>query len=139
MVPFFFLTMTIAEANGKWDGLITELSNSCLRWDLTSSYIDGGIRLYLCLIDVSTKSDLNKEQLDIGKDLILQYKDIFSKGDHDLGHTDKVRHRIDMVDALSKYPSASIELFGKMVILLQVLMTASLSLFLVNSFLFPHR
>jgi hypothetical protein len=33
-----------------------------------------------------------------------------------------------------KYPSASIELFGKMVILLQVLMTASLSLFLVNSF-----
>jgi hypothetical protein len=36
--------------------------------------------------------------------------------------------------SLSKYPSASIELFGKMVILLQVLMTASLSLFLVNSF-----
>jgi hypothetical protein len=31
--------------------------------------------------------------------------------------------------SLSKYPSASIELFGKMVILLQVLMTASLSLF----------
>ena len=24
-----------------------------------------------------TKSDLNREQLDIGKDLILQYKDIF--------------------------------------------------------------
>ena len=48
-----------------------------------------------------TKSDLNKEQLDIGKDLILQYKDIFSKGDHDLGHTDKVRHRIDMVDETS--------------------------------------
>jgi hypothetical protein len=48
-----------------------------------------------------TKSDLNKEQLDIGKDLILQYKDIFSKGDHDLGHTDRVRHCIDMVDETS--------------------------------------
>jgi hypothetical protein len=36
MVPFFFLTMTIAEANGEWDGLITALSNSCLRWDLTN-------------------------------------------------------------------------------------------------------
>jgi F0F1-type ATP synthase membrane subunit c/vacuolar-type H+-ATPase subunit K len=36
--------------------------------------------------------------------------------------------------SLSKYPSASIEVFGKMVILLQVLMTESLSLFLVNSF-----
>jgi hypothetical protein len=48
-----------------------------------------------------TESDLNKEQLEIGKDLILQYKDIFSKGDHDLVHTDKVRHRIDMVDETS--------------------------------------
>jgi hypothetical protein len=45
-----------------------------------------------------TKSDLNKEQFDIGKDLILQYKDIFSKGDHDVGHIDRVRHRIDIVD-----------------------------------------
>jgi hypothetical protein len=25
-----------------------------LRWDPTSSYIDGGIRLYLCLNDVSS-------------------------------------------------------------------------------------
>jgi hypothetical protein len=35
------------------------------------------------------------------KDLILQYKDIFSKRDHDLGHSDRVRHRIDMVDETS--------------------------------------
>jgi hypothetical protein len=48
------ITMTIAEANGEWDGLITALSNSCLRWDLSSSYIDGGIRLYRCFNDVSS-------------------------------------------------------------------------------------
>jgi hypothetical protein len=55
---------------------------------------DENIKL-LELVDI-TKSDLNKEQLDIGKDLILQYKDIFSKGYHDLGHTERVRHH--MVD-----------------------------------------
>jgi hypothetical protein len=85
--------MTIAEANGERDGLITALSNSCLRWDLicevqpvtietqSTANSDENIKL-LELVDI-TKSDLNKEQLDIGKDLILQYKDIFSKGYHD--------------------------------------------------------
>jgi hypothetical protein len=48
---------------------------------------------------------------------------------------DYIIEGVDLYDiSLSKYPSASIELFGKMVIMLQVLMTASLSLFLVNSF-----
>ena len=45
-----------------------------------------------------TKSDLTDEELEIGKNLILSYQDIFSKGDDDVGHTDRVKHRIDLTD-----------------------------------------
>ena len=45
-----------------------------------------------------TKSNISEEQLEKGKELTLQYCDIFSKGDHDLGHTGLVKHRIDLVD-----------------------------------------
>ena len=45
-----------------------------------------------------TKSNLTEEELQRGKDLILAYTDIFSKGDHDVGHTGKVEHRIDLLD-----------------------------------------
>lgn len=45
-----------------------------------------------------TESDLTTEQLQSGKDLLLTYSDIFSKGDNDVGHTDMVKHRIDLTD-----------------------------------------
>ena len=45
-----------------------------------------------------TQSDLKEEQLQVGIDLILRYQDIFSKGEDDVGHTDRVQHRIDLTD-----------------------------------------
>lgn len=45
-----------------------------------------------------TQSSLSEEQLQEGKDLILDYHDIFSKGDTDLGHTNIVQHRIDLLE-----------------------------------------
>jgi hypothetical protein len=45
-----------------------------------------------------TGSDLSKDQLEKGKQLLLQFSDIFSKGDNDVGHTDRVMHRIDLLD-----------------------------------------
>ena len=43
-----------------------------------------------------TKGDLTYEQLEDGKYLTTGYSDILSKGDHDVRHTDKVQHRIDL-------------------------------------------
>lgn len=44
------------------------------------------------------QSDLTDEQFQDGKDLINAYTDIFSRGDDDVGHTDRVQHRIDLTD-----------------------------------------
>lgn len=52
---------------------------------------------FLDEVDI-TESDLTTEQLQSGKDLLLTYSDIFSKGDNDVGHTDMVKHRIDLTD-----------------------------------------
>lgn len=43
-------------------------------------------------------ANLTTEQMDIGKELIMAYQDIFSKGDSDMGHTDMVEHRIELDD-----------------------------------------
>jgi hypothetical protein len=40
------------------------------------------------------KSDLSYEELKRGKDIILDYSDIFSKSDTDVGYTNIVQHRI---------------------------------------------
>jgi len=44
------------------------------------------------------KSDLSDEELKRGKDLILDYSDIFSKSDTDVGHTNIVQHRIELLE-----------------------------------------
>ena len=49
------------------------------------------------LIEV-TKSDLNDQQFEQGLQLIKSYIDIFSRSDDDVGHTDIVQHRIDLID-----------------------------------------
>ncbi|XP_063438199.1 uncharacterized protein LOC134719148 [Mytilus trossulus] len=41
---------------------------------------------------------LEDDELDRGKDLLNRFKDIFSTGDTDIGHTSAVKHRIDLVD-----------------------------------------
>jgi hypothetical protein len=38
--------------------------------------------------------------LEKGKQILLHFSDIFSKGDHDVGHTDRVKHRIDLIDGM---------------------------------------
>lgn len=44
------------------------------------------------------ESDLTEEQLKRGKYVLQQFLEIFSKGDHDVGHTERVKHRIDLLD-----------------------------------------
>ncbi|XP_076101165.1 uncharacterized protein LOC143070948 [Mytilus galloprovincialis] len=49
--------------------------------------------------DVHLPTDvLSEEQLEKGKQLLRQYRDVFSMSDTDIGHTDAVRHRIDLTD-----------------------------------------
>ena len=50
----------------------------------------------MSLIEV-TKSNLNDQQFEQGLQLIKSYIDIFSRSD-DVGHTDIVQHRIDLID-----------------------------------------
>lgn len=45
-----------------------------------------------------TKSNLTDEQFEEGRTLIRSYMDIFSKRDDDVGHTDTVQHRIDLLE-----------------------------------------
>ena len=45
-----------------------------------------------------TRSDLTDTQFEQGLQLITSYMDIFSKTDDDVGHTDIVEHRIDLID-----------------------------------------
>lgn len=51
----------------------------------------------MSLIEV-TKSDLADQQFEQGLQLIKSYIDIFSRSDDDVGHTDIVQHRIDLID-----------------------------------------
>jgi len=44
------------------------------------------------------KDGLTREEITQGTGLILKFKDIFSKADDDLGHSDMVKHRIDLED-----------------------------------------
>ena len=44
------------------------------------------------------KSDLSDEELKRGKDLILDYSDNFSKSDTDVGYTNIVQHRIELLE-----------------------------------------
>ena len=41
---------------------------------------------------------MSDEELKRGKDLILDYIDIFSKSDTDVGHTNIVQHRIELLE-----------------------------------------
>ena len=51
------------------------------------------------LYDVTLPTDtLDKEQLEKGKQLLSRFRDVFSTSDTDIGHTDAVRHRIDLTD-----------------------------------------
>ena len=45
-----------------------------------------------------TKSNLTEDQFQQGIQLITSFMDIFSKTDDDVGHTDTVKHRIDLTD-----------------------------------------
>ena len=47
---------------------------------------------------VTIEDDISHTEEQLGKQLILDYDDVFSKGDTDIGHTDIVRHRIDLHD-----------------------------------------
>jgi hypothetical protein len=51
----------------------------------------------MSLIEV-TKSDLDDQQFEQGLQFIKSYIDIFSRSDDDVGHTDIVQHRIDLID-----------------------------------------
>ena len=51
----------------------------------------------MSLIEV-TKSDLNDQEFEQGLQLIKSYIDIFSRSDDDVGHTDIVQDRIDLID-----------------------------------------
>ena len=44
------------------------------------------------------EEDLTPEEIEQGHDVILKFKDIFSKHDEDLGHSSAVKHRIELVD-----------------------------------------
>jgi transposase InsO family protein len=50
-------------------------------------------------IDVDA-TGLSEEERKLGLDVIFKYKDIFSQSDEDLGHTDMVRHRIEVDDVV---------------------------------------
>lgn len=43
-------------------------------------------------------TDLSDEQVTEVRQLLLEYRDIFSEGDFDIGHTNTLKHRIDLVD-----------------------------------------
>ena len=51
----------------------------------------------LSQMDIEDKT-VTQKQLEDGIDVITSFSDIFSAGDHDLGHTSAVRHRIDLTD-----------------------------------------
>jgi hypothetical protein len=44
-----------------------------------------------------TETYLSQDQLKKGKQLMLQFSDIFTK-DHDVGQTNRVKHPIDLLD-----------------------------------------
>ena len=44
------------------------------------------------------ETDLSKEQIEDVRKLLLRYKDIFSQGVFDIGHTTTVKLRIDLMD-----------------------------------------
>ena len=51
------------------------------------------------LSDVSLPTEsLTEEQLQEGQRLLSRFRDVFSTSDTDIGHTDAVKHRIDLVD-----------------------------------------
>ena len=49
------------------------------------------------LSEVTISSDLSKEQQEQGRKLLLEYQDIFSKGEDDIGFCPHVKHRIDLI------------------------------------------
>ena len=57
------------------------------------------VETFLDKVEIN-KSDLSDEELKRGKDLIpvLDYSDIFSKSDTDVGHTNIVQHRIELLE-----------------------------------------
>ena len=57
------------------------------------------------LSKVTISSDLSKEQKYQGRKLLLEYQDIFSKGEDDIGFCPHVKHRIDLTnETLFKIP-----------------------------------
>ena len=50
------------------------------------------------LHNVTLPTDLSDEQLEQGKRLLQQFRDVFSTSDTDIGHTTAVRHHIDLVE-----------------------------------------
>ena len=67
---------------------------------LNQDYTNSTLKIMIILLYSSpiNKSDLSDEELKRGKDLILDYSDIFSKSDTDVGHTNIVQHRIELLE-----------------------------------------
>jgi hypothetical protein len=51
------------------------------------------------LHNVTLPTDLSDEQLEKGKRLLQQFRDVFSTSDTDIGHITAVRHHIDLVES----------------------------------------
>jgi len=47
---------------------------------------------------IHIEEELNAEKKEMLMELLNKHKDIFSKGDTDIGHCDKIKHRIDLTD-----------------------------------------
>jgi hypothetical protein len=48
--------------------------------------------------EVHIESNLTKEQDTQIRELLLKHQEIFAKNDNDIGHCDRVKHRIDLID-----------------------------------------
>ena len=64
--------------------------------DISSSTLTNGSSV-LDLMDFN-EVDMSDDELNQGKQVISKYLDIFSTGDTDVGHTDRVEHRIELMD-----------------------------------------